>query len=77
MAEEKGFSEEAKVPQQRLEIRGFLNYVVRTYAWLALFMKGMHNMIDGWRFDRDAGGWNLRGKHLQAMLEEQFRMSEL
>ena len=52
MAEEKGFSEEAKVPRQRLlEIRGFLNYVVQTYAWLAPYMKGMHNTIDGWRFD--------------------------
>ena len=33
MVEEEGFSEEAKVPRQRLlEIRGFLNYVVWTYT---------------------------------------------
>ena len=46
VVEEKGFSEEAKVPRQRLlEIRGFLNHVVHTYTWLVPFMKGMHNMI--------------------------------
>ena len=78
MVEEKGFSEEAKVPRQELlEIRGFLNYVARTYAWLAPFTKGMHNTIDGWCFDQDTEGWKLRGKHLEAMLEEQFQMSEL
>ena len=43
-----GFSDEAKVSQQHmLEILGFLNYVVRTYVWLAPYMKGMHNAIDG------------------------------
>ena len=55
--EEKGFSEGAEVPRQRLlEIRGFLNYIVQTYAWLSPFMKGIHNTIDGWRFDRDVEG---------------------
>ena len=73
MVEEKGLSEGAKVPQQRLlEIRGFLNYIARTYAWLAPFMKGMHNTIDRWCFDQDSGGRRLRGKYLQAMLEERF-----
>ena len=76
MVEGKGFSEGTKVPRQRLlEIGGFLNYNVQTYAWLAPFMKGIHNTIDGWRFDRDAERWKLRGKHLQAMLEERFRTS--
>ena len=42
------FSDKAKLPRQRLlEIQGVLNCVVRTYAWLSPFMKGMHNMIDG------------------------------
>ena len=51
------FSEGAKVSQQRLlEIRWFLNYVVRTYVWLAPYMKGMHNMIDGWRYDHGSQG---------------------
>ena len=40
-------------------------------------MKGMHNTIDGWHFDRNSYGWKLRGKHLQAILEERFRISEL
>ena len=78
MVEEKGFSDGAKVPRQRLlEIGGFLNYVVPTYAWLVPFVKGTHNTIGGWRFDQDVEGWKLRGKHFQAMLEERFWMSEL
>ena len=47
-----GFSDTAKLPRQHmLEIRGFLDYVVRTYSWLSPFMKGMHNTIGGWRYD--------------------------
>ena len=60
-----------------MEIRGYLNYVVRTYTWLAPYMKGMHNTIDGWYFGCDSVHWKLRGKHLQAMLEERFRISKL
>ena len=67
-----GFSDKAKWSRQRLlEIRGFLNYIVMTYAWLSPFMKGMHNTIDRRRYDRDSGGWKLTGKHFQAMLAEQ------
>ena len=41
------FSKKAKVTRQRLlEIRGFLNYVVRTYDWMTPYMKGLHNTID-------------------------------
>ena len=37
-------SEAVKVSQQRLlEIRGFLNYVVRTYDWLSHYTKGLSN----------------------------------
>ena len=69
------FSKKAKVTRQRLlEIRGFLNYVVRTYDWMTPYMKGLHNTIDGWRFNRDSGGWKTKGKHLQAMLAEWFQM---
>jgi hypothetical protein len=31
-----------------LEIRGFLMYVVRTYAWMSPYIKGMHFTIDRW-----------------------------
>jgi hypothetical protein len=63
LAEEGGKS----MPRQRLlEIRGYLNYIVRTYGWLNPYMKGLHNTIDGCRRDnRDEGGWKLtfhRGK---------------
>ena len=39
-------------------------------------MKGMHNMIDRWSYDRDSGGWKLKRKYLQAMLARRFQMSE-
>jgi hypothetical protein len=46
------------LPRQRLlEIRGFLNYVVRTYPWLNPYLKGLHLTIDGWREGREGGGW--------------------
>ena len=68
-----GFSDNAKLPSQHLlGIRGFLNYVVKTYTWLSLFTKGMHNAIDRWRYDRDLGGWKLTEKHLQTILAERF-----
>ena len=57
------FSKKAKVPRQRLlKIQGFLNYAVRTYDWLTLYTKRLHNTIDGWRFDRDSGGWKMKGE---------------
>ena len=44
----------SRVPHQRLlEIRGFLNYVVRTYPWLNPYLKGLHLTIDGWREGRE------------------------
>ena len=50
------------VPRQRLlEIRGFLNYVVRTYPWMNPYLKGLHLTIDGWREGREAGGWRGKG----------------
>ena len=48
--------------QQLLEIRGFLNYVVRTYPWLNPYTKDLHLTIDGWRDDRDWDGWRLHCK---------------
>ena len=72
------FSEKAKFSRQRLlEIQRFLNYVVRKYDWMTPYMKGLHNTIDGWQFDRDSRGWKMKRTHLQAMLVERFCMSEL
>ena len=48
--------------QRLLEIRGFLNYVVRTYPWLNPYTKGLHLTIDGWRDDRDWDGWRTHCK---------------
>jgi hypothetical protein len=54
------------MPRQRLlEIRGYLNYIVRTYGWLNPYMKGLHNTIDGWRDNRDEGGWKLTVRELR------------
>ena len=78
MEDANGFSDGAKVSQHcMLEIQGFLNYIVWTYMWLAPYMKGMHSTIDGYRYDRNSGGWKLRGKYFQAMLVERFQISEL
>ena len=41
-------------------MRGFLNYVVRTYPWMNPYLKGLHLTIDGWRPGRVAGGWRNR-----------------
>ena len=50
-----------RVNQQRLEvIRGFLNYVVRTYPWTNPYIKDLHLTIDRWRPGSVAGGWHDR-----------------
>jgi hypothetical protein len=55
-------SGERGLPRQRLlEIRGFLNYVVRTYPWMNPYLKGLHLTIDGWREGRTEGGWRPTG----------------
>ena len=47
-----------KIPRKRLEqIRGFLQYVTRTYTGMNPYLIGFHLTIDGWREDRDAEGW--------------------
>ena len=51
--------------KQLMVIRGYLNYVVRTYSWLSPYYKGLHLTIDGWRPDRDNQGYKLHGKALQ------------
>ena len=53
-------AEDTGLPRPRLEeIRGFLNYVVRTYPWMNPYLKGLHLTIDGWREDRTQGGWRV------------------
>ncbi len=37
--------------------RGFLIHVARTYPVMTPYLKGLHQTIDGWRKDRDEGGW--------------------
>ncbi len=48
-----------------LERRGFLMYVVRTYTWMNLYIKGMHNTIDNWREDRAEDGFKLMARERQ------------
>ena len=55
------FSTQLKVPRNRLEIiRGFLNYVARTYKWMVPYMKCLHLTIDGWREGRGKDGWKVK-----------------
>ena len=51
--------------QRLLEIRGYLNYIVRTYSWINPYLKGLHNTIDGWRKNRDEKGWKLSPKEMR------------
>ena len=47
---------ERRVNRGRLEvICGFLNYVVQSYPWMNLCIKGLHLTIDGWRPGRVTG----------------------
>ena len=62
-------SGERGLPGQRLlEIRGFLNYVVRTYPWMNPYLKGLHLTIDGWREGRAEGGLKPTGAAAMADL---------
>ena len=47
-----------KVLHRRLiDIRGFLNYVTRTYPWMNPYLKEFHLTIDGSRGGRTLQGW--------------------
>jgi hypothetical protein len=47
-----------KIPRKRLEqIRGFLQYVTRTYTGMNPYLIGFHLTIDGWRENQDDEGW--------------------
>jgi hypothetical protein len=49
-----------RLSRKRLEqIRGFLIYVTRTYPCMVPYLIGLHLTIDGWRGNRDEGGWRL------------------
>ena len=53
-------AEEEMVSRNRLEVmRGFLNYVSRTYGWMVPYMKCLHLTIDSWREGRDQEGWRV------------------
>jgi hypothetical protein len=45
-----------------LEIRGFLEYVVWTYMWLNLCIKGLHLTVDSWRPGRAEDGFKWTAK---------------
>mmetsp|Transcript_18233 Transcript_18233/g.45137 ORF Transcript_18233/g.45137 Transcript_18233/m.45137 type:complete len:1296 (-) Transcript_18233:2196-6083(-) len=61
-----------RMDRKRLEsIRGFLNYVVRTYPPLKPYLTGLHLTIDGWRPNRDVDGWRLKKKKVAAMVEDE------
>jgi len=43
-------------------IRGFLQYLTKTYPSVTPYLKGIHLSVDGWRPDRDGEGWRTGGK---------------
>ena len=60
-----------EIPLARLlSIRGYLNYVIRTYPWMTPYLQGLHLTIDGWRPDRDEHGHKLQGRALAEWREK-------
>ena len=56
-----GSSEAVRIPlKPLLSIMGFLIYVVRTYDWMTPYLKGLNNVINGWRPGYE-DGWKLTG----------------
>ncbi|EJK62140.1 hypothetical protein THAOC_17263, partial [Thalassiosira oceanica] len=57
-----GSSEAVRIPlKPLLSIMGFLIYVVRTYDWMTPYLKGLNNVINGWRPGYE-DGWKLTGR---------------
>jgi hypothetical protein len=47
--------------RERLEsIRGFLMHVAATYRGIKSYLNSLHFTIDGWRPNRNSGGWRIR-----------------
>jgi len=59
--------------RKRLEtIRGFLQYLTKTYPSVTPYLKGIHLSVDGWRPDRDADGWRTgKGSKLSVKVVEE------
>jgi len=55
--------------KQLEEVRGFLNYVVRTYPSLKPYLTGLHLTIDGWQPNWDKEGWRMKWTTLLQMEE--------
>jgi hypothetical protein len=51
-----------------LSDRGFLVYVTRAYPGMVPYLKGFHLTIEMWRGNRDAEGWKLPAKSLEAAM---------
>lgn len=59
------------LPRKELEKwRGYLIYVGRTYRWIGPYLKGLHNTIDGFRWDRDEEGYRLAARQRRELLQE-------
>jgi hypothetical protein len=53
--------------QHLLEIRRFLMYMVRTYMWLNLYIKGLHLTVDSWHPGRVEDGFKWTAKERRRM----------
>jgi hypothetical protein len=59
------------LPCKRLEeIQGFLIYIAQTYPVMASYLIGLHMIIDLWRPNWDAEGWQLSDKVIMRMKDE-------
>ena len=51
--------------------RRFLVYVSCTYPTMTPYIKGIHKILDGWRYGRDEDGWRLSLSEMKAVKELQ------
>ena len=65
-------NDEALPHKTLLSIRGFLIYVGRTYRWMNPYLKGLHLVIDGWRDNREIGGY----KKTKSTIHEELALKE-
>jgi len=42
------------------KVRGFLNYVMQVYPSMIPYLRGFHGMLDSWRPNRIADGFDKR-----------------
>ena len=74
LEEEMGTKEKSFSPKRNLleRIRGFFNYLAITYDIRLPFLKECHDIIDGWRDNRDEESWKRERNIWKQILDYQL-----